>query len=75
MVKNHTLSSQPRLKVNFVLFITLQVCIQVYGSKLYYKIPLENKVDSEIYTTEGIYVLIKGIHSRKTPSGFSCLVS
>ena len=76
MVKNHTLSSQPGLKVrmNFILFInTQQVFIEVHGkcSKLYYKIPLENKGDSKIYTAEGIYGLIKGIHSSKTSSGFS----
>jgi hypothetical protein len=73
MVKNHTLSSQPGLKVkmNFALIITQQVFIEVHGkcSKLYCKIPLENKGDSEIYPAEGVYGLIKGIHSRKTSSG------
>lgn len=77
MVENHTLSSQLGLKVktDFTLFTTQQVCIKVYGSKLYCKIPLENKGDNGIYTAAAIYGLIKSIHFRKILSGFSYLIS
>lgn len=75
MAKNHTLSSQSGLKVkmNFILFITQQVFIEVPGksSKSYCKIPLEKKGDSGIYTAEGIYGWIQGDYSGKTSSGFS----